>query len=265
MSKRILSHDEIKEKLENHRHFLKKDCDGWETMMADFSSCCIRNFNFNNCDLTYAWFYDALIEHCEFTNVKARYINFRQVYLTSATFLSICFYDSNFTDSVIHSSFCNCKFISCDMEYVDFKGSFFSNYEFIDSDLVGAKNVPYIPMVCPDEGSFIGWKKCLTTDQPIPCGMPKHDRPCLVKLRILEDSKRSSGAGRKCRCDKAEVIAIEKLDGTPIQKAYSNYDKSFIYEVGKIVSVDNFDEDRFDECSAGIHFFINKQEAINYR
>lgn len=27
---------------------------------------------------------------------------------------------------------------------------------------------------------------------------------------------------------------------------------------------DSFDEDRWNECSHGIHFFINKQEAIDY-
>ena len=26
----------------------------------------------------------------------------------------------------------------------------------------------------------------------------------------------------------------------------------------------NLDEDRFKECAPGIHFFRNKQEAINY-
>ena len=44
----------------------------------------------------------------------------------------------------------------------------------------------------------------------------------------------------------------------------SNYNSAFVYKVGDIVSVDNFDEDRFNECSTGIHFFINFQEAVDY-
>ena len=31
-----------------------------------------------------------------------------------------------------------------------------------------------------------------------------------------------------------------------------------------MVYPDAFDEDRFNECSNGIHFFIDKQLAINY-
>ena len=123
------------------------------------------------------------------------------------------------------------------------------------ADLRGANNVPYIPMVCPEEGDFIGWKKA-------ECNKSK----VIVKLHIPSDAKRSSATTRKCRCSKAEVIAIYNLDGTEAEETscHSNYDNSFIYEVGKIVEVTDFDEDRWNECAKGIHFFINRQEAINY-
>ena len=39
----------------------------------------------------------------------------------------------------------------------------------------------------------------------------------------------------------------------------------FIYKVGEVVYVDNFDNDRWNECSNGIHFFLNKENAINYK
>ena len=39
---------------------------------------------------------------------------------------------------------------------------------------------------------------------------------------------------------------------------------SLLYKVGEMVYPDSFDEDRWNECSNGIHFFINKQEAIDY-
>ena len=48
------------------------------------------------------------------------------------------------------------------------------------------------------------------------------------------------------------------------EKACSSYDNTFIYKKGEIVSVDNFDEDRWNECSTGIHFFITREEAVNY-
>nr|DAE41777.1 MAG TPA: hypothetical protein [Caudoviricetes sp.] len=44
----------------------------------------------------------------------------------------------------------------------------------------------------------------------------------------------------------------------------SDRDSKFIYKVGEIVTVDDFDDNRWNECSTGIHFFINRQEAVNY-
>ena len=127
-----------------------------------------------------------------------------------------------------------------------------------DADLGGAKNVPYIPMACPTDGEFIGWKKV-------------HDNGInyLVKLLILEDAKRSSATGRKCRCSKARVLDISALqDGKegPKERKIINtsYDPHVTYEVGKVVEPDSFDDNRFNECSHGIHFFIDKQEAIDY-
>ena len=118
------------------------------------------------------------------------------------------------------------------------------------ANLYGAKNVPYIPMTCPEEGAFIGWKK--SRDNSI------------IKLWIPEDAKRSSACGRKCRCDKAEVLSIQTWDGRQLRYAESNYNRAFKYEVGKTVSVDYYEEDRWVECAPGIHFFINRQEAVDY-
>ena len=119
----------------------------------------------------------------------------------------------------------------------------------------GAKNVPFIPYACPDFGSFIGYKKCDSEDGSV-----------IVELEILSDARRCSSTGRKCRCDKAKVLAIQNLDGTQaeVKEARSGYDSDFIYRVGEIVEVKDFCEDRWEECAAGIHFFINRQEAVNY-
>ena len=88
----------------------------------------------------------------------------------------------------------------------------------------------------------------------------------IVELEIPEDALRSSATSRKCRCSKAKVISITNLDGSPadVEVVYSKYDDTFTYEVGKVVTPDSFDEDRWHECAPGIHFFITRQEAVDY-
>ena len=138
-----------------------------------------------------------------------------------------------------------------DLSGADLSGANLSRANLSRADLSGAKNIPFIPMACPDTGSFIGFKKA-----------SGH----IVMLGIPEDARRLSATGRKCRCDKAIVIRIEKMDGTTsdLTEVVSDHDSSFVYKVGKMVSVPDFCEDRWQECSAGIHFFINRQEAVNY-
>ena len=110
----------------------------------------------------------------------------------------------------------------------------------------------FFPICCPEYGSFIAWKKC--------------KNETIVKLEVLDNAKRSSAYSRKCRCSAAKVLAIENIDGTPYaaKTVSSQRDKNFTYTVGEIVKVDDFDEDRRNECSTGIHFFITRQEAVDW-
>jgi hypothetical protein len=97
-------------------------------------------------------------------------------------------------------------------------------------------------LACPEVGAFIAWKKC-------------GDK--IVKLQIIDDSLRSSATTRKCRVSKALVLEISG----GINHVQSNYDTTFIYEVGKIVEVLDFDINRWNECSTGIHCFLTRHEA----
>ena len=70
----------------------------------------------------------------------------------------------------------------------------------------------------------------------------------------------------KCRCDKAKVLEITDCNGNnPINEIENDSQEHHVtYKVGEMVYPDSFDENRWNECSNGIHFFINKQDAINY-
>jgi hypothetical protein len=103
----------------------------------------------------------------------------------------------------------------------------------------------FFALQCPEEGAFIGWKKC--------------ENDVLVKLLIPEDAKRSSATSRKCRASKAIVLEV-----IGAEKGVSQNDASFVYEVGKEMIPDSFDDDRWAECSHGIHFFMTRKEAENY-
>ena len=121
------------------------------------------------------------------------------------------------------------------------------------ADLRGVRHderTAFYAMQCPEKGAYIGYKKAGGK---------------IVELEIQEDAKRSSATTRKCRASKAKVLSITSIDGEEhFEEAKSNYDNSFVYEVGETVEVKDFDENRWNECSAGIHHFITRGEAERY-
>ena len=189
----------LKEVLENHKHWLNNDCDGWRNMRADLREADLSGADLREADLRGAGLSEA------------------------------------------------------DLREADLR----------EADLRGAKNVPFIPLACPDTGAFVGFKKAKLYS---PDESAQQD--VIVELEILTDALRSSATGRKCRCDKAKVRSVTTLDGVAVGvdagTVRSSYDSDFVYEVGEIVTAPNFCEDRWEECAPGIHFFINRQEAVEY-
>ena len=147
-----------------------------------------------------------------------------------------------------------------DLRGADLCGADLRSANLYCADLSGAKNVDevkwnmytiFYPLQCPETGSFIGYKKA---------------SGYIIELEICADAKRSSATSRKCRCSKAKVLSITNLDGSEsgLTEVRSDYSKEFVYCVGEIAEAPDFDENRWNECAAGIHFFVTREEAVKY-
>ena len=211
--------------LKNHELWLNGEGGEYADLRgANLKGADLRYANLNNIDLRCADLYSA----------DLRYANLRYANLNSANLSGASLYNANLTGA-------------------NLSGTNLYSSNLNNANLTNVKTNMYTigyNLACPEEGSFIGYKKA---------------GKYIVKLLIMEDSKRSSATTLKCRCDKAKVLDIEKIDtGKKIENTPSDYDINFIYKVGEIVKVDNFDENRWYECASGIHFFMNKENAINY-
>ena len=154
---------------------------------------------------------------------------------------------------------CRANLRDADLRGADLRGADLRDADLRDADLRGAKNLDklvwnmytaFYPLQCPERGVYTAYKKA---DGKI------------VELIIPDDAKRSSATSRKCRANKAIVVSITDFDGNPCEnQVRSDYDASFIYTVGETVEVTDFDENRWNECAAGIHHFITRDEAVKY-
>ena len=122
-----------------------------------------------------------------------------------------------------------------------------------DADLSGAvlsdakrnETTAFYDLQCPEEGDFIAFKKASGK---------------IVKLRIPAEAQRSSATTRRCRAEFADVLEILNTDKTKadVSEVPSNYDCDVIYKVGERVTADSWDDNRWNECSHGIHFLDRK-------
>ena len=151
---------------------------------------------------------------------------------------------SNLSHAYLNGGNLSCANLSgADLSGANLSGADLNNVKYNETTL-------FFTMQCPEKGSFIGYKK---SDNKI------------VELRIEEDSKRSSATSRKCRASKVTVLSITSLDGKENFEEVTNTSRyKFTYKVGETYTIDNFDDDRWNECSTGIHFFTNRDEAVNY-
>ena len=211
---KIVATDELQTILELHRKWLRSEPDG---VRANLSGANLNEANLRGANLSGSNLWRANLWRA----------NLSGAYLRGANLSGANLYGANLNEANLREA------------------------NLSGADLFGAKNVPFIPMACPDTGSYIGYKK-----------VPGF----IVKLEIPSDALRSSATGRKCRANKARVLAIENLDGTNamVDSCASKYDPNFIYCVGEIVEVADFNPDRWIECAPGIHHFINRQEAVEY-
>lgn len=230
-----INQEELNKILKEHELWVKgKGGKRADLRYANLSNTDLRYANLNYVDLKY-----ANLSNTDLSNTDLRYVNLRCTNLSNT--------DLSYTN-LSHA----------DLSYSNLSNANLSNANLSNADLSSANlkdiktNIHTIGynLACPETGSFIGYKKA---------------NGCIVKLLILEDAKRSSATTAKCRCDKAKVLDIENIEtGEKINVVNSNHDNNFIYKVGEIVRVNNFDNNRWNECSTGIHFFINKENAINY-
>ena len=199
-----------------------------------------KRANLKDIDLSYSNLKNANLKNANLSNTDLRCANLKYADLSNA--------------NLRYTDLSNADLSYSNLSYSNLKDANLSNANLSSANLKDIKtNIHTIGynLACPETGSFIGYKKA---------------KGCIIELLILDDSKRSSATSAKCRCNKAKVLNIENIGtGKKVNKVNSNYDSNFIYKVGEIVTVSNFDNNRWNECTTGIHFFINKEDAINYR
>ena len=206
---------------------------------ADLFGANLRGANLSNADL-----FGANLRGANLSNANLRNANLRDADLRCANLSNANLRNANLRDADLRcANLSNANLSGADLSGVNLRGASMDQ-------MIWDIHTVFYPLQCPDSGSYIGYKKA--------SGL-------VVELEIPADARRSSATSRKCRASKAKVLSITDINGNPAGgQVKSNYDPNFVYAIGETVEVTDFDDNRWNECSTGIHHFITRAEAVIY-
>lgn len=201
------------------------DLSGWNMDHVDFSLSTFRNVCFDGASLKGSSIENSLFDQC--------------------TFRGTCFENADMRGAAMRYD---------DLSGADIRGANLFSAVLEHADLTGIvsdENTKFFRLYCPEKGAFLGYKKCFNNR--------------LVQLLIPADAKRTSATLNSCRCNKAKVLTIKSFDySEEYDEAWSLVDENFVYRRGQWVEVKNFDEDRWNDSTTGIHFWLTREEAKAY-
>ncbi len=235
-----MTQEELKKVLKLHKKWLNNEADG---VRANLWGTDLRGTDLRGVDLRL-----ACLSETDMRGIDLRKANFRGADMCRVDMreANCCGVDLSGAD-----------LSGSDMRKVDLSGADLWRAKLWKTRLQGAKlsevmNFPFIPYACPEKGEFVAFKKC---------------GKYIIELLIPADAKRCSGTTQQCRASYAKVLSITTLAGESVNVdcvINTGYSPNIVYMVGERVYPDEFDDDRWNEYSHGISFFINRQEAVEY-
>lgn len=238
---------------------------------ADFSEAIIEGACFTNADLI-----TAKLNNCKGRNARFHYscmweCELKNAVLTKADFLGAEVCDCDFTESDLEEAMFACAdldnavFKNTNLKNADFNFAYRTFWsDFQNSDMTGTrvKDVDldpcrlegvkglYIPLYCPEEGSFTAWKKCREGK--------------VVKLLIPEHADRKGNSLSSCRASEAVVLEIYDKNGNTAEDAISIIDEDFKYVKGTAVFPKEMDPKCYGDIT-GIYFVLSRAETEFYK
>ncbi|SFQ38779.1 Uncharacterized protein YjbI, contains pentapeptide repeats [Lachnospiraceae bacterium XBB1006] len=273
LSQKKIERAEFDHRMEEHAKWLKNHEKG---KRADFSDVDLSEMNLSGMDFSYAEMKGVNLGGANLTRANLSHANLWGAYLHNidlteamldetvfinanltlsklngckgekTRFTFVCMWDCEITNaSLKKADFFEAQICNCDFTGSDLEEACFACADFDPEYLKGVKGLR-MHMFCPEEGSFIAWKKCRDGK--------------IVKLLIPEHAERKGNTVYNCRASEAVVLEIYDKDGISVDEAVSRYNKEFKYAKGAKVIAEELDPRRFSDVS-GIYFVLSRADA----
>lgn len=262
-----MNRDELNKILENHKKWLERPENWNDEAVPDLTAADLHGMDLHGAELSGANLFAADLRGATLQGTRLFDANLRGADLRGADLRGANLWGAVLREADIRNADLRganlrmANLLDADLQGADLRGAYLRKANLRGASLrgadIGQADMSEVktdtatkidwPMVCPETGSFIAWKKA---------------GGCIIKLEIPEDAKRSSATTNKCRASMVRVLEIQNIDGTKADVTEAKSSRKTTYKIGEMVYPDRWDNNRWNECSFGIHFFMTRHEAV---
>ena len=223
-----MTQEELDKIVEQHQHWLKEDCEGWEDMKADLrgadlSGADLHGANLSGADLHGANLSVANLRGADLSWADLSWADLREANLSGA----------NLSGADLHGA---------DLHGANLSGADLSWADLREANLSGANK----------------FRLGKVLDEPL-TGYKKTREGMVITAEIPVGAIVFCINGSKCRTNRAKITDMAGHD-----VLHSQYDESFEYRLGQEIEIKDFNLMYNIECASGFHFFRTRAEAENY-
>ena len=229
-----MTQEELDKIVEQHKHWIKQDCEGWEGMRAnlssaDLSKADLNGTNLRGVDLSEAYLYGANLSWANLSEADLRKAGLIGANLSSA-----------------------------DLSEADLIGANLSSADLSDANLSRA-NLNGVDLNGANLSEAERFRLGMVVDEPL-MGYKKTDEGVVITAEIPAGAIVFCINGSKCRTNRAKItdIGVHEV-------LHSQYDNTFEYRLGQEINIKDFNLMYNVECASGFHFFRTRKEAEEYK
>ena len=219
---------------------------GADLSRANLSDADLSDADLSDADLSRANLSDADLSDADLSDANLSGADLSRANLSDADLSDADLSDADLSRANLSGANLRSAYLSrADLSRADLRSANLRSANLRSANLNEIKNMPIFQIV-PELGPFYAFKKLR--------------EGVIATLYVPRSAGRVNSTGRKCRVEKAKVIALTK----GATEAYDNHSGKLLYKLECWVKPDSFNSDIREECTNGIHCFITKKEAEDY-
>ena len=268
-----MTQEELDKIVEQHQHWIKEDCEGWEGMRANLTGANLVDANLTRANLTGANLTGANLMRAKLTGA-----NLAVAYLTNANLTGANFTDANLVDAYLtNANLTGANLTDANLTRANLTGANLARANLTDANLTRANltganltraNLTGANLAGANLTNAYLTNAYLTNANQFRLGKVL-DEPLTgyknTKEGVVITAEIPAGAivfcinGSKCRTNKAKIT-----DMAGHEILHSHYDNRFEYRLGQEINIKDFNLMYNVECASGFHFFRTRKEAEAY-